>query len=182
MRAVQRCCLQLLFSRHETCIAKQMSCRKCNVLQKTRVDENNLTARARKNSGMLSCSECRLDSVRPGWGAKFGLTFEQIGCDVLEDVIAMEDDDLEDIKAGLQKAGAKKMHMRKMLKAPPHNYSSSFPAGVHAPEFRLSAKMIKVKGCAWLDVHQPPERSHSQRISNRGESYITFSLSMATSG
>jgi hypothetical protein len=28
---------------------------------------------------------------------------------------------------------------------------------LHAHEFRLSAKMIKVKGCAWLDAHQSPE-------------------------
>ena len=41
----------------------------------------------------------------------------------------------------------------------------SFPANVHAHEFR--AKMFKVKGCAWLDAHQSPERSHSQRISRR---------------
>ena len=60
---------------------------------------------------------------------------------------------------------------------PPQNYISSFPAGVHAPGFRLSAKVTKVEGCAWLDAHQSPDRSHSQRISNRGESYITFSLS-----
>ena len=60
---------------------------------------------------------------------------------------------------------------------PPHNDISSFPASVHAPGFRLSAKVTKVEGCAWLDAHQSPDRSHSQRISNRGESYITFSLS-----
>ena len=45
-----------------------------------------------------------------------------------------------------------------------HNYISSFPAGVHAPGFRLSAKVNKVEGCAWLDAHQSPDRSHSQRI------------------
>ena len=56
----------------------------------------------------------------------------------------------------------------------PHNYSSSFPAGVHAPGFRLSAKMNKVEGCAWLYAHQSPDRSHSQRISNRCEGFITF--------
>jgi hypothetical protein len=44
-------------------------------------------------------------------------------------------------------------------------------------------KMIKVKGCAWLGAHQSSEQTHGQRISNRGESYITFSLSsLATSG
>ena len=57
---------------------------------------------------------------------------------------------------------------------PPHNYSSSFPAGVHAPVFRLSAKVNKVEGCAWLYAHQSPDRSHSQRISNRCEGFITF--------
>ena len=57
---------------------------------------------------------------------------------------------------------------------PPHNYSSSFPAGVHAPGFRLSAKVNKVEGCAWLYAHQSPDRSHSQRISNRCEGFITF--------
>ena len=57
---------------------------------------------------------------------------------------------------------------------PPHNYSSSFPAGVHAPGFRLSAKVTKVEGCAWLYAHQSPDRSHSQRISNRCEGFITF--------
>ena len=47
--------------------------------------------------------------------------------------------------------------------------------GVHAHESRLSAKASKVEGCAWLDAHQSPDRSHSQRISNRGDSYFTFS-------
>ena len=54
---------------------------------------------------------------------------------------------------------------------------SSFPAGVHAPGFRLSAKVTKVEGCAWLDAHQSPDRSHSQRISNRCEGFFhLFSL------
>jgi hypothetical protein len=62
---------------------------------------------------------------------------------------------------------------------PPPNDISSFPAGVHAPGLRLSAKVTNVEGCAWLDAHQSPDRSHSQRISNRCECFITFSLSLA---
>ena len=38
------------------------------------------------------------------------------------------------------------------------------------------AKVVKVKGCAWLYAHQSPDRPHSQRISNRGGCSITFSL------
>ena len=43
------------------------------------------------------------------------------------------------------------------------------------PGFGSSAliliKVTKVEGCAWLDAHQSPDRSHSQRISNRGEAF-----------
>ena len=33
-----------------------------------------------------------LDTVRRGWGAKFSLAFEEVGLDLVEDVVAMRED------------------------------------------------------------------------------------------
>ena len=50
----------------------------------------------------------RLDSVRKGWGGKWAGAFEEVGIDLVEDIVEMDDEVLEALKEELKKAGVEK--------------------------------------------------------------------------
>ena len=58
-----------------------------------------------------------LDSVRAGWGQQYAAAFAEVGIDRLADFADIVDDIEVELKSELSKAGAKTLHVKKILAA-----------------------------------------------------------------
>ena len=53
--------------------------------------------------------------VRNGWGAKWALAFENVGHELVEDLLAAADNELDDVRQELENMGARSGHLRKIM-------------------------------------------------------------------